>query len=642
VNKKIIYPLILAVVCLLFVISSMAWTEKDGGVTFTADAAHLFNASAHFRNLKAFDIADFMLTREMYPNLVHQLTSCVAFITGDVLKAFALVNLIFVVILAFGVYFTGSHVWNRDTGFFAALLSPALPGIVFYSRVNNIDIATAAAAIWALYFLIRSDRFKNRGMTIAFFALCAVGMLTKWAFVFFLLVPFVIALLPRKNEEDNWNWKGPVIFGAILAVSYALLLVIVNFLGRDELGFPPIDNFWILYIVLSLVGMAVLVALFLFFRSRESRLGNLGMGLVLFMVLTNFYYLFSFQYLLQTYMGRFWGKELQKHASTHNIQTFFIKFFTLDIIGIPVVILAAVGIVYYLVREKKTEGANLLLWSLGSGLVFLALQPLYINRYYLPLAGVMVLFSVFWIFRVPSKVIRAVILVPLITVSVLSWAGWTFLPVAATEIFPEIPIDRPVKRTWSPGDIVKFAAKDFRERCSPGKGGLFIFHNESLLTGIKPLVMMFYFSRGMGADEKIYFFPENINLRDENRGVPLMYYIIADRDDAEKAGDRENDMKPGEDRDEDRGDDRPGNEMDWNNVKPGGIYYIHFVNTGEDGNMVETMNKTRMEDYLKPEWIKGFNEKKLIREFDIPGTVKDSPENESNGIKVLIYRVDII
>lgn len=649
-NKKLTYPIILLILCLFFICSAISWTDRNGGFTFTSDAAHLFNASEHFRNLKAFDITDFFLTREMYPNLVHQLTSFTALITGDVLKAFVIVNLFFIVLLVFGVFFTGSLIWNNHTGFIAAVLSLSLPGIIFYSRVNNIDIATAAAVIWSLYFLIRSDRFRNKPMTIAFFAACAVGMLTKWAFVFFLLVPFISALLPRKNEEDAWNWKDPLIFTAILTASYALPLIIVNFMGKDQLGFPPIDNFWTFHVIITIILTVLFIALLFVFRAAASRLKNLSLGLVLFMLLTNHYYLFSFQYLVKTYLGRFWGKELKTHAYSHNFHTFFVKFFTLDIMGIPVVILALAGIIYYLAKAKKNEGANILLWSLGSGLLFLALQPLYINRYYLPLAGAMVLFSTFWIPQLPWKPVKALILIPLLSISFLSWTGWMFLPSSVNKIFPEIPVEKPVKASWNLKDTVNFVWKDSmtnRKKNEKNKGNFFIFHNESTLTGIKPLVLMFYFSENMNADDKIFFFPENINLREEVQNVPLMYYIVSDEEDAaDNTADDNNrtDDSPGKDSgmdDDNTGKDllKHNNEINWSGIKPATLYYIHF--TGTD-TVNDNNPEKRIEKYLKPQWIQTLQNKQLLRKTDIPGSDGEKPQEKTKiSNQIFIYKAEL-
>ncbi len=663
--KKLTYPIILLILCLFFIYSATYWTNRDGGFTFTSDAAHLFNASEHFRNLKACDITDFILTREMYPNLVHHLISFASLITGDILKAFLFVNMIFIVILAFGVFFTGSMVWNRDTGFIAAVLSFSIPGIVFYSRINNIDIATSAAVIWSLYFLIRSDRFRNKPMTIAFFASCAVGMLTKWAFVFFLLVPFIAELLPRKNEDDGWNWKDPLIFAVILALSYTLPLIIVNFMGKDQLGFPPVDSFWIFHVIFTIILTVLFIALLFAFRAAATRLKNLSMGLVLFMLMTNHYYLFSFQYLVKTYLGRFWGKELKTHACSHNLYTFLIKFFTLDVMGIPVVILAAAGIIYYLTKAKKTEGANILLWSLGSGLLFLALQPLYINRYYLPLAGTTVLFSTFWIPQIPWKPVKALILIPLLSISFLNWAGWIFLPSSVNKIFPEIPVQRPVKATWNLKDTVNFVWKDSLAHQKKNEGIFFIFHNESTLPGIKPLVLMFYFSEKMKADDKIFFFPENINLREEVQNVPLMYYIVSDdEDNADNiSNDIDNDMaddRPGKNsgmdddntgNDGDMGkdghvNDREGrdrlkhdNEINWSGIKPATLYYIHFTGTDTDEKPAYNNNpEKKIERYLKPQWIQALQNKQLLRKTEIRGSDEEKIKNLK---QIFIYKTEL-
>jgi len=632
-SKKIIYPIVLSIISLLFIISTIAWIEGDGGVTFTSDAAHLFNASSHFRNLKALDIMDFMLTREIYPNLFHQLTAILALMTRDLILASALINTIFVAILIFGVYFLGSHLWNSDAGFLAALLIPAFPGIVLYSRINNIDIASAAAVIWALFFLIKSDHFQNRAWTIAFFASCAVGMLMKWAFAFFLFVPFVVTLWPHRDSEEGWDWKGPSIFFAAVTGVYAVLLLIVNILGKESPVFPSADNFRILYIATSVIGIALFFTLLYLLRARKSMKGNLALGMILYMVLTNHFYLYSFQFLARTYLGRFWGgMELQKHASTHNIYSFLVRFFILDNVGIPIMIFALVGILYYLFREKKSTEINLLLWSLGSGLILLALQPIYDSRYYLPFTGIIALFAIYRVLKISSKPLKALLLIPLILITSLTWTGWMILPKTVHSIFPGIAINRPIKRNWSLAEIVSFTWEDFRKNYTRGKRGLFIFQNESRLKGVKPLVLMFLISKEMGADENIYFFPENLDLRNENQGIPLMYYIIPGSEEQSSQG-----------KDEQMETEKTESELDWKAVNPDVIYYVHFINQERDGknDNSEGINSENLAKHLKSSWIRTFKNKRLIKEFNIaiPESGQSSPDKIEME-KVLIYRLE--
>jgi len=167
-------------------------------------------------------------------------------------------------------------------------------------------------------------------------------------------------------------------------------------------------------------------------------------------------------------------------------------------------------------------------------------------------------------------------------------------------------------------------------------GSFFIFHNESSLTAIKPLVIMFYFSEKMKADDKIFFFPEDINLREEIRNIPVMYYITSEN----------------EDKTDDAGTDSDGiynnqqncNETDWNLIKPSAIYYIYFTGTNSEKEEKQRDNnpEKKIEAYLKPQWKKVFQNKQLLRITDISESSGDEDKEKTDRkIQIYIYKIEL-
>ena len=314
--------------------------------------------------------------------------------------------------------------------------------------------------------------------------------------------------------------------------------------------------------------------------------------------------------------------------------------------GIPVVLLSAAGIIYYLVKAEKTEGANLLLWSAGSGLLFLALQPLYINRYYLPLTGAITLFSAFWIPRIHWKPVKALILITLFSIGLLSWSGWMFLPPTVNKIFPEIPVEKPVKAIWQPKDTIDFLWEDQAKHSKNSGGSFFIFQNEGSVTAIKPLVLMFCFSGKMNPDDKIFFFPEDINLRENILNIPVMYYIVSDNEDkTDNAATYRHDHDDSADNEEKTDDNqRHGNETDWNAIKPALLYYIHFADTdgAKEGNQRDNSPEKRIEAYLKPQWKEALKSKQLLKKTDIRESGEDDGKGkEKRDFQIYIYKTEL-
>ncbi|MCD4782560.1 MAG: glycosyltransferase family 39 protein [Candidatus Eremiobacteraeota bacterium] len=611
IKKRIIYPAILSGISILFFVLTISWILKDRGGTFISDAAHLFNASSHCQSLRSIDIPSFMLVRELYPNLFHQLTAMLSLVTGDITLSSALLNTSFIVLLMFGTYFLVSRLWNRDAGLIAAILPPGFVGITHYSLINNIDIALAAAIVWAMYLLILSDNFKSGKYAILFFIACGVGMIIKWAFVFFMIVPFLIVLVStiRKTDDDTGTGKKDFLWLFAPLISYFILFGIVFLLGKDDLGYPPPDTFWIFYIIVTVAGIIALILFSLKSRLRGTPQGNLLSGSILFMVITNHFYLFSFQFLLKTYMGRFWGgSEIQKHASTRSVYHFLVKFFAIDYVGIPILIFIIIGIVYYLIRGNRTGDKNLLLWSSLSAMLIFALQPIYDTRYFIPLTGLLSGFAVFWIFSIKSKALRTIILLPLLAISFLTWSGWIILPESVENIFPGIKIARPSDEDWKTGEIINTAINDFRENYKPGESGLFVVYNRCDAAGMKPLVLMYHFSTGLSPGEKIYIFPEDINLRENIGESSVMYYIAPVRDDIGRESKPTDEIVEVE--------DGAGADMDitWESVSPDVIYMI-LLTTGKSPDKTPDS----LTGYMKDNWIKKGKNMVPIAEFHLPG-----------------------
>jgi len=610
-KKRILYPTLLSGVSVLFFILTIIWISRDKGGTFISDAAHLFNASSHYQSLKSMDIPSFMLVRELYPNLFHQLTAILSFITGNITLSSAILNALFVILLMFGTYFIVSHLWNHDDGLVSSIIIPGFTGISHFSLINNIDIALAATVVWAIYFLILSDSFRSRKYTILFFVACSIGMLIKWAFAFFMVVPFIIVLVKAIREKDNESisHKKDFLWLIIPIISYIMLLVIVSFLGRDEMGYPPPDRFWTFYLIVTMAGIVALALFLLKSNLKDTPPGNLLAGSILFIILTNHFYLFSFQFLLKTYMGRFWGgTEIQKHASTRSVYHFLVKFLALDYVGIPILLCILVGIIYYLVRGNRTLQKNIPLWSSLSAVLIFAFQPIYDTRYFIPLTGFLSGFAVFWIFSIKSKVIRVIILIPLLVISFLAWSGWILLPGSVEYIFPGIKIVRPSDENWKKEEIVSKAMGNFRENSKPGKSGLFIIYNRCAARGIKPLVLMYYFSAKLNPHEKIYVFPENMDLRRNIGESPVIYYITPVRDDIGKESESGSEII---DKYNETGIDT---YVTWESISPDLIYIIIFT-PERNPESIPGLLPIKIED----RFVKSGDEWVVISQCPLPG-----------------------
>jgi 4-amino-4-deoxy-L-arabinose transferase-like glycosyltransferase len=578
------------------------WVQHDEQGLFLSDAAHLYNARCHYLCLQKFDIQSFMLVRELYPNLFHQLTAIITFISRDAVTSTAVLNAFFVIISMWGAFFLGSLLADKRAGFISALIIPAFSGISHFLFINNIDITLGAFVIWSFYFLIKSDGFENRGYSICFWIVFLLGMLVKWAMLFFLLVPlvWVAAGIFRKcgrvDETGRFFSKIWFIISIILVfAAYFGLAFYTKTLGRDELGYPPVDSFWVLLVVTVISGLLVAAGLQFFNRKRQDPAVNFISGLILSLALTAHYYLYSFHFLVNTYLGRFWGgPELQKHASQHNPWYFLVKSFILDFTGIPVFVLLAAGVVFYVFSKNKNKDFIPLLAGILSSLVILALQPIYDTRYFLPLAGLLSIFCALPVSKIGIKSLRIAIIVLVAVFSVISITGRAFLP-AKYSAFMGSYVKDGSENIAEVKNLTNTVIRDMR--ANPDKQRrLVMFFDNSGNAGFKPLVIMYLLSAGLNPNEKIYLFPEGVDLRKSSPGVPLMYYIIPEADD--NAGEEPVDA----DTDKDDSGDGSSHDAGWDDVNPQTFYLVYSDKSCNPADISQFLNK-----FCKKGWLPDFS-----------------------------------
>lgn len=210
-------------------VNNYIWLSLDQAIAFDDEA---FHALGGLQCLELFqrpslttlrELMEFVLpaSHPVYPPLVHICMGLFNMVGGTSLLVSKLVNLLFLAVLLYAVYGIGKRVATPSMGLFAAFLVSMYPYVVGLSRSTQTDFALTAMVALSLYCLILTEGFTRREPSLFFGIFLGLGMLTKQAFLFFLLPAFLVSLV------EIWRASRPTNRNQLANVAYALLIAAV-------------------------------------------------------------------------------------------------------------------------------------------------------------------------------------------------------------------------------------------------------------------------------------------------------------------------------------------------------------------------------------------------------------------------------
>ena len=118
------------------------------------------------------------------------------------------------------MYFLGRHFYGARTGFWTAVTYAVLPGVSLSAVIISTDVFLLFFWSVALFAFLQAERSNAASWWITFGVALGLGLLSKYAMVFFLLCMVVYNLW--QNDKDNL-WRNPRLWGALIlaAVIYA-------------------------------------------------------------------------------------------------------------------------------------------------------------------------------------------------------------------------------------------------------------------------------------------------------------------------------------------------------------------------------------------------------------------------------------
>jgi hypothetical protein len=226
---------------LLFIAFSAWWLLYDRSLPGGGDpGTHLNIAWRAAELIKDADIGGLIELGPVgdlyyYPPLVH--------VIGGIPAALGLpvqdwgtiaINLVFVPMLAFGVYSIGKRTYNQTAGLLAAIFALGTPMVLNLFHVFVLDAPLAAVVAVGVAALLASNRFELRRESVIAGALVGVALLIKTAAPLYFVGPVAVMLI-----GGGWRrWQNVVLAGvAALVVAgpyYAIHLDEVLSLGQES------------------------------------------------------------------------------------------------------------------------------------------------------------------------------------------------------------------------------------------------------------------------------------------------------------------------------------------------------------------------------------------------------------------------
>lgn len=134
-------------------------------------------------------LVDLVNFRSPYPPLSHFTGAVFATVLGYTPDHVTLSCTFLFLIIIVGVYAVARHFLPPWTAFLAAFIASFLPLLYGLSRVFSQDYFSAAIVVWAVYALLKSDRYRHSGWVFVFAALLGLGFLAKQTTFAFLIFP---------------------------------------------------------------------------------------------------------------------------------------------------------------------------------------------------------------------------------------------------------------------------------------------------------------------------------------------------------------------------------------------------------------------------------------------------------------------
>lgn len=189
-------------------INNIIWLKKDTSLPNIDNSLHLTQTLISYFHLKNFNFHLLNKISTYYPPLYPLISATSYFLWGTQEDTALYTNLVFFSFIIIFTFLVGRKVKDEITGILSAFLVSCYPAVFLLSRQYYIDLALTLWVVIFIYLLLIYENFKNRTISALLGITFSLGMLTKWTFIFFIIIPTAGIFLKRENlnKENFFNF----------------------------------------------------------------------------------------------------------------------------------------------------------------------------------------------------------------------------------------------------------------------------------------------------------------------------------------------------------------------------------------------------------------------------------------------------
>jgi 4-amino-4-deoxy-L-arabinose transferase-like glycosyltransferase len=194
---------LLAASFLYLALANLIWIARDTRPPYWDMAVHATGALRIHDAFASHGIRAVSLVPSLtgsYPPFYHSIVALLYSVLGRTVGSARWANLPAIALLLLATYGIGRSVLRPFAAATAAAIANFYPILLWLSRETMIDYWLTSMVALAIWLLLRTKEFTERRWSVVFGIACGLGMLTKWTFVFFVMLPAL--WFARKNVKN--------------------------------------------------------------------------------------------------------------------------------------------------------------------------------------------------------------------------------------------------------------------------------------------------------------------------------------------------------------------------------------------------------------------------------------------------------
>jgi len=205
-------------------VSLVWWVSKDNTPPHWDMSNHLMNALSYSDGIAGrlksgglgpLKAVKFLLTHYFYyPPLLYLISIPIAAFSRNY-HSLILVNILFIFIFGFSVYFITKEYSDKWIALVSAIVAVTLPILLSQSQQYQLDFPLTAIVTLGLLFLIKSRYFSNNLFSFLFGVTAGLGMLLKWPVLAFLAPASCYYLIVGVTRNGFKKTLRPLLYAII-------------------------------------------------------------------------------------------------------------------------------------------------------------------------------------------------------------------------------------------------------------------------------------------------------------------------------------------------------------------------------------------------------------------------------------------